>query len=85
MKTIAMTASATKDFFALPERVQDQIDAALERYAFTGEGDLTAFKASASYRLRVGRYRVIFDEDATTILAVYVGKRETTTYRKGRT
>jgi len=34
------------------------------------------------YRLRVGRYRVIFDEDQTTILAIYIGKRETTTYRR---
>lgn len=34
------------------------------------------------YRLRIGRYRVLFDEDRLTILAVYIGKRETTTYRR---
>jgi mRNA interferase RelE/StbE len=34
------------------------------------------------YRLRVGRYRVIFEQDTMTILAIYIGKRETTTYRR---
>ncbi len=34
------------------------------------------------YRLRVGNYRVLFDEDRTTVLAIYIGRRETTTYRK---
>ena len=32
------------------------------------------------FRLRIGRSRAIFDEDVTTILAIYIGKRETTTY-----
>ena len=85
MKTITMTAAATKDFFALPEQAQDAIDVALERYAVEGRGDVVALKSSTFCRLRVGRYRVIFDEDQTTILAVYVGKRETTIYTKGRT
>jgi mRNA interferase RelE/StbE len=34
------------------------------------------------FRLRVGSYRVIFDEDQTAILAINIGKRETTTYRR---
>jgi len=34
------------------------------------------------FRLRIGRYRVLFDEDRQTILAIYIGKRETTTYRR---
>ena len=85
MKTITMTAAATKDFFGLPEQVQDAIDAALERYAAQGLGDVVALKNSTFRRLRIGRYRVIFGEDQTIILAVYVGKRETTTYTKGRT
>ena len=28
------------------------------------------------------RYRVIFDEDASTILAIYIGRRATTTYKR---
>jgi mRNA interferase RelE/StbE len=43
----------------------------------------TAFRRSGrdGYRLRIGSYRVIFDQDATTILAIYVG-RATTTYKR---
>ena len=33
-------------------------------------------------RLRIGGYRVIFDEDATTIVAIYIGRRATTTYKR---
>jgi len=34
------------------------------------------------FRMRVGRYRVIFDDDGATILAIHIGKRETATYRR---
>jgi mRNA interferase RelE/StbE len=34
------------------------------------------------FRLRIGDYRVIFDQDAATILAIYVGRRATTTYKR---
>ena len=34
------------------------------------------------YRLRIGSYRVIFDEDQTTILVIYSGRRSSTTYRR---
>lgn len=48
----------------------------------TGQGDVKALQGRNGYRLRIGSYRVIFDEDATTILAIYVGRRNTTTYRR---
>jgi mRNA-degrading endonuclease RelE of RelBE toxin-antitoxin system len=31
--------------------------------------------------LRIGEYRVIFDEDRATILTFSIGRRQTTTYR----
>lgn len=46
-----------------------------------GRGDVKRLQGSPYYRLRAGRYRVVFDQDQTTILAIYIGKRETTTYR----
>jgi mRNA interferase RelE/StbE len=49
------------------------------RYAMSGEGDGKRLSGRGGFRLRIGRYRVIFDEDAATILAVAIGKRETTT------
>jgi predicted transcriptional regulator len=35
------------------------------------------------YRLRIGSYRVIFDEDAATILAIYIGRRVSAAILRG--
>jgi mRNA interferase RelE/StbE len=80
VKTIVLTLAAMKMFDALPQDVQLQIGRALDAYAMSGRGDIKALRGQTGYRLRVGRYRVIFDEDSQTILAFYIGKRETTTY-----
>jgi len=48
----------------------------------TGQCDVKALQGRDGFRLRIGIYRVIFDEDATTILAIYIGRRTTTTYRR---
>jgi mRNA interferase RelE/StbE len=52
------------------------------RYATSGAGDVKRLSGRDGFRLRIGRYRVIFDEDAATILAIPIGKRETTTYSR---
>ena len=82
MKTIILTLSAAKDLDALPRDGREQVEGGLHRYAMTGQGDVKALRGRAGYRLRVGSYRVIFDEDATTILAIYIGRRATTTYKR---
>jgi mRNA interferase RelE/StbE len=66
----------------LPWDAREQVEAGLHRYAMTGQGDVKALQGRAGYRLRIGSYRVIFDEDATTILAIYIGRRATTTYKR---
>jgi len=81
MKTIIFTAAAVRQVDALPEDGRVQVLADLDRYATTGRGDVKKLAGRDGYRLRSGRYRVLFNEDQTTVLAVYVGKRETTTYR----
>jgi mRNA interferase RelE/StbE len=58
------------------------VEAGLHRYALTGQGDVKALKGRDGYHLRIGSYRVIFDADATTILAIYIGRRATTTYKR---
>lgn len=40
-----------------------------------------AVQGREGYCFRIGPYRVIFDEDAAAILASYIGRRATTTYR----
>ena len=79
MKTIILTSGSAKDLDALPRDAREQVEAGLHRYAMTGHGDVKALQGRDGYRLRIGNYRVIFDEDATTILAIYIGRRVTTT------
>ena len=82
VKTIILTPSAAKDLDALPRDAREQLAAGLHRYAMTGQGDVKTLQGRDGFRLRIGSCRVIFDEDATTILAIYIGRRTTTTYRR---
>jgi len=82
MKTIILTPSSAKDLDSLHREAREQVESGLHRYAMTGQGDVKALHGREGYRLRIGHYRVIFDEDATTILAIYIGRRSTTTYRR---
>lgn len=81
MKTIIFTAGAARDHDALPVDGRAMVDDALDLYAKEGRGDVKRLQGSPYHRLRAGRYRVVFGEDQVTILAIYIGKRETTTYR----
>ncbi|RUU55627.1 type II toxin-antitoxin system RelE/ParE family toxin [Mesorhizobium sp. M2C.T.Ca.TU.002.02.1.1] len=82
MKTIILSAAAARDLDNLPAGVRNQVSEGLIDYAMSGRGDVKRLTGRDGYRLRIGRYRVIFDEDSTTILAIYIGKRETTTYSR---
>ena len=55
--------------------VAKAIVAKLERYAETGAGDVKTLVGRPGKRLRVGDYRVVFEEDATTIRVLTVGPR----------
>ena len=81
MKTIVLTAAAAKQLDALPKDAAADIETALALYAIAGLGDVKRVQARDGYRLRVGRYRVIFGDDGMSVLAIYIGTRETTTYR----
>jgi mRNA interferase RelE/StbE len=82
MKTLIFTQPAAKALDALPKAVRETIEEALHRYAITGYGDIKRLQGLDGFRMRVGQYRVIFDEDQTTVLAIYIGRRTTTTYRR---
>jgi mRNA interferase RelE/StbE len=82
VKTIVLTLSAAKDLDALPRAAREQVEAGLHRYAMTGQGDVKRLQGREGCRLRIGSYRVLFDEDGTTILAIYIGRRATTTYKR---
>lgn len=82
MKTIILTTKAAKEFDALPLAARVAVDNALILYATQGSGDVKKLQGAAGYRMRVGDYRILFAEDAVTVLAVYIGRRSTTTYRR---
>lgn len=82
MKTIILSVAAARDLDALPKDAQSAVSDALIEYAVTGRGDVKKLAGRDGFRMRVGRYRVLFDEDRRTILAVFIGKRDTTTYRR---
>jgi mRNA interferase RelE/StbE len=82
MKTIILTHAAAKDLDSLEGDVRERVGEAIASYATTGRGDVKKLTGRDGYRMRVGRYRAIFAEDAETILAVYIGKRETITYSR---
>jgi mRNA interferase RelE/StbE len=84
VKTIVFSHQAEKDLAALPAEGRSTVRLAIYKYAMEGIGDTKRLRGSNFHRLRIGRYRVIFAEDNVTVIAIYIGKRETTTYGRGR-
>lgn len=82
MKEIIFTRAASKQFDQLPPDARQRISDAMDAYAINGQGDIKRLSGRQDYRLRIGHYRVIFDQDQTTILAVYVGRRTSGTYSR---
>jgi mRNA interferase RelE/StbE len=80
MKTVVFSTLAARQFDGLPKMARIAIAKALSRYAVEGRGDVKALAGRPALRLRVGEYRVIFSEDRTTILAITIGRRSSTTY-----
>lgn len=84
MKTIVLTNRAARELDDLPVDARTSVENGLHVYAMTGRGDVKRLQGREGFRLRIGRYRVIFAEDAVTILAITIGKRETTSYKAQR-
>ncbi len=82
MKTVVFTHAAAKDLDALAQDAREFVMSGLVRYAMSGAGDVKRLSGRDGFRLRIGRYRVIFDEDAATNLAIRIGKRDTTDYSR---
>jgi mRNA interferase RelE/StbE len=82
VKTIVLTVAAAKQLDALPQTAQEQVVDALDKYAISGTGDVKRLSGRDGYRLRAGQYRIIFAEDQVSVLAVYIGRRQTNTYSR---
>lgn len=74
MKAISYTPSASDDLRKHRAEAR-KIIAKIARFAETGAGDVKALTGRPGKRLRVGDFRILFDEDATTITVLAVGPR----------
>ncbi len=74
MKTLSFTRAAAADLRAHRSDAE-RIVAKIERYAKTGAGDVTQLVRSTAFRLRVGDFRVIFEETETEIIVTKIGPR----------
>ncbi len=75
MKALVFTPAAARQWANLANDVRRRIDGRLTRFTESGQGDVRRFKGRAGARLRVGDWRVIFDETEDTIVVVAVGHR----------
>ena len=73
MGKIVFDATATRQWLKLSPQIKDRIGKKLEAFAATGHGDVKKLKGRAGARLRVGDWRVIYYEEAETIVVVAVG------------
>ncbi len=74
-KTIVFSTSAGKGFEKLPLDVQERLIEALFVYGIRGIGDVKRMVGTPTKRMRVGDYRIIFDESAEVLDILAVGNR----------
>ncbi len=76
MKTISYSAAADKFLAQAAPLERTRIEAAIERYAMTGEGDAIIMEGVPARRMRIGRrWRVVFIETPDQIIVIKVGNR----------
>jgi mRNA interferase RelE/StbE len=75
MGEILFTPAATRQLLKLSPQVRERIGKKLDVFAVTGQGDVKKLKGQTGMRLRIGDWRVIYYEEAGTIVVVAVGHR----------
>jgi mRNA interferase RelE/StbE len=73
MGQLLYAPTATRQLLKLSPQVRERIGKKLNVFAATGQGDVKKLKGQAGARLRVGDWRVIYYEEAGTIVVVAVG------------
>jgi mRNA interferase RelE/StbE len=75
MKPILFTPTGTRQWTKLTAQVRRRVDVRLTEFATSGKADAKRLKGRWGPRLRVGDWRVIFYEEAGSIVVVAVGHR----------
>ena len=82
MKKIIITPQAKADVRRIDRETAMRILAALDRFARTGEGDIKKLQGdSGELRLRVGDYRVRFNEEPPGTILVHSVLHRSEAYR----
>jgi mRNA interferase RelE/StbE len=75
VKMIVLQPSAARALDKLPADVRTRLEQALTTYALSGQGDAKAMVGTPTVRLRIGDFRIIFDESAEIIRVLVIGHR----------
>lgn len=75
MKTIVLNPAAARQFDKLTGAMRESLAEALHDYAMGRQSDTKAMAGTPTVRMRVGDYRIIFDETPTTITVLALGHR----------
>ncbi|WP_371420553.1 type II toxin-antitoxin system RelE/ParE family toxin [Tardiphaga sp.] len=75
MADVVFTPAATRQWLKLTPQTRQRLGAKLSAFAEFGHGDIKKLKGQDGSRLRVGDYRIIFYQEAQTIVVVSVGHR----------
>ncbi len=79
MKTISYTAQADRALAKMPQQHAEAVEAKIEQYAREPEslsGKVKSLQGTDALRLRVGSYRVIFNEDMIVLNVLAIGHRK---------
>ena len=72
---VSWSHQATGDMERLDHRSFERIESAVDRLAITGQGDVRRLQAETTLRLRVGEWRVLFEQGDETIFVLAVRPR----------
>jgi len=82
VKQVLMRPSAAREFEALSARDRDLVDATIDRFARTGEGDVKMLvDADRHLRLRAGDWRIRFVFEQPDIIRVLSIRHRREAYR----
>jgi mRNA interferase RelE/StbE len=75
MKRLVFTSAGIRQWSKLNADVRRRIEGRLMEFVAIGKGDIKRLKGREGSRLRVGDWRVIFYEEADSIVVAAVGHR----------
>jgi len=75
MKVLEFKPPALRQWLKLTKVTRDRIDSRLMEFMKSGTGDVTRLRGRSGSRLRVGDWRVLFEDDGQTITVYAVGHR----------